>query len=846
MYCNIPFNEYPDYPEETIPVIFPGFEFITKKEHHERHLSIDKKPVYEHRDATHEYSVAHATLTFEKDLERYIAHAHYNRHTQLIQISVKGYELDENKNHIHEWRVYINKTQQDQIRALAFPCQLFLSKIMHAKQTDFVTLYDEYIQLQQQLMEANSSSNHHTKLAVALKMQKIILKINQYDDEKKDGRTRFLINYIDTILQEPLSSTEFSRSSSACDFNVTNAVASSSSTKQDTSKKQLKHKKKPCTPEENLIITRLTELIETMTSTTPFVFNEIYAENWYQVEELTQWIELLGSQQVKTNLIKQINRLPITQDMLTYFKNSLAERDLEKIKILYPIMVKKADLKPIFIDYCNEIHRFKTVTSEKLTPNEIRIANYFYENSLIYQHYTYIVHRQLSDPKDQNLNIGALLRFYINNELNGFKMMMHQGASLIEAQIIMFGTRKHYVFDALQAIIIHYEANTNPERIEFVRELLKYRASIYSFKISSRVATSKEIKKLEGKSSSSAFFNHKLVPKQTSATVENEYDKLSTIRNNLILPLYAYDKHHPELIQELAKYADIEQTVLTLSRIISQPDFITRFIPNVTYSMIGCFENIQQCNAATDTLQSPGIHSSVLFYPAKHAEIKQKEAVQSARYLIESLVEKYAHHKDWRELLKKLNTQAQQLVKCEDSHNDQLMAAQLTYCLMPNPELYDHQIMLQLMAFMSKTAQKKQLSHSDHYYKRALDLLNTLPIEDREKLQKTPIGEYILKKSQTTPSIKKVPATLFTNKTGAVASVEAGARAGAGSEASVEAGAGAEAEAEAGAGASVEAGAGAEAEAGAGASVEAGAGAAAEAGAGASVEAGARAGAHCH
>ncbi|OYV55063.1 MAG: hypothetical protein B7X00_00875, partial [Legionella sp. 21-45-4] len=93
MYVILPNTSSEEPSTELYTSLFPGFVFVAEEGLYTRHLSIDRYSVYARharRTDHHEYSVAHATLTFINHSEQYTIHVHYNRHGQIIQIDAKS------------------------------------------------------------------------------------------------------------------------------------------------------------------------------------------------------------------------------------------------------------------------------------------------------------------------------------------------------------------------------------------------------------------------------------------------------------------------------------------------------------------------------------------------------------------------------------------------------------------------------------------------------------------------------------------------------------------------------------------------------------------------------------
>lgn len=666
--------------------IFPGFDYAPESSH----LSVDKEIINPQVIASNHRCPAHSTLVFRNltTHEHKIAHIHYDISGKVILVVVTHYK---NQNDAiarqNGEQGEVTQTIAQQLQTVASPYLKFLKHMIKAKNEKYMELYKKVESLDVELASAHHSKDHIKELALGQSMEQTLEKLSNYDDEKTDGRLNFLRSRI-ARLTDPKALTN----ESGQDFE-TNEISpsdSSSNPAMVVNRSSVKQSKPVRVSKAHARTAKMQRdvdsLIEKMLAHEPQTETAVlsaanYMDHWQQLDWLAQFE---SSSSLKRHIKARRQALLIPQEMLSYFNACVEQNNFEKVALLYPFVVQFNDLMPFFDTLCVEFF-----LGTKLIPSErLQIIEFMYNNSSIFNTHMAVMHSALAGGEE--MTFGVLLRSYSLNDLERFKLALRTGASVTEMQLVYSQT--NHAFDALKAIILNYEVNDGPQKIEFIRELFKYGASTKNHINYQRDYRTANLENGRVSTLSRPHFFISRSREQRFTLLSHHIQGLAYIEDAFLLYCELFPGKNIELLQELIPYIELDTLLMKLGEQCNQKNILHRLVLGNHGPGIACFENKASCDE--HTVVSTGFGFSIYFYP-----IAENSTFNLLKSLVSILTNKFSGHESWRDTMNELVQSATNAFRNKNYMQsiNYLCVAKIAYCSIANPTSDDYLAMLKLL-----------------------------------------------------------------------------------------------------------------------------------------------------
>ena len=753
---------YVEFPVENalINVLFPGFKLVGQ------HLSVDKHVIHEESPLSKNFSPAHCTLECDNEdaSQRLVAHVYFNRYGQFSHCQAKVYSLARGIKGTEDGHLRVmSDKEKELILDHARPFQELFDKLLNQKAKIFIELYQASFHLDEELSQAIKEQNVPEAIQKADELMELTLKLTRYNDVEKDGRVAWLKHMLTQLKEGDLFRSIDHSSLEARRPERSEGSPSLRSERRDRNGKQ--PSPKPTKHEDSML-----EIIHLVDKIVGFCADNATLGKCQQLIEMSCEFQQLDSailaldvssiEAVGPFIQQQRARLPISNSLVDYFKERVLAGDIDSVSVLYPTLVQRSNM-------------YKVVTSLVLTIQKeadseycerlIKVADFFYEELEIYRSmmvaYNCIFHCHTAAQTGR----GFLYEFFKNNSFLGFSMALRHGVPSDSIQM-MHGTS---LFNALQMLIMSY--NINPD-LRFIQKLIEHGAQMV-LPIKKAIAVSPVLTKQFFKDKSELHLPRMELKENTGSESDLLFLRLSKIDNALSLASDMWSGKHPELIIELAQHVDPEYLILEAARLFDLTMFSTRFIPFAPKLSGRAFMNKAACNESTAALAARAQELTLpdelaccfLFYfsPPREPNPAERMLFTSASYLFTKAMEVLSvlspndslQHIELRRIIK-------HLTECATHHKElkeyrkavpYYRAAQMVYTMMAHPKMHDHQVMLQLFAFMAFAAKKINVAqpHNMLYLEAAnfmMYLSLSLPENELELIQQTPVCAFLMDK----------------------------------------------------------------------------------------------------
>ncbi len=748
--------------------VFLGFELK------QQHLSVDRRIINESSPLSRHFYPSHCTFEYEREHERCVVHAYFNRNGQVNDFQLKTYVVEQgNRGRTEGRQRLLTHHEKCMIRENIPPFQDLLRRLLDKKAETYVELYKKSFQMDTEIAEAICSKHLEQAMRKTAELQALTHKLTQYNDAETDGRTLYLTRLLERLSEAKPSGSD-SLSITRPEDRSSEKPADNVSLGQPEVPQSVIEKKIKQTSQQQLMekINQMGDEVIAFCNDRPEVhlcLNLIEIERSLEsLNDLFLELELndaLNSIEVRDFVCEQRAKLPINKNLRDYFNERVLAGDLESVSFLFPIIAGRVNMGNLSFEL---IQAIQNSSDPQRCAELIKIADFFYEQSECYRAII-VLKSQMIDyyggGKGKTIAIGLLFDLFKKNNILAFEMALRHG---VLPDSLQFMTEKTW-FYALQTM--NYDQNPN---IHFIKTLMKYGAQITFHKNNAQELSYKLVKTIFKQSNVNLPKNIAKEALDDNGHSDNKplIEALSNIQHGLTLARRT--RARAEVQIELAKHESTEVLLLEGSTLVSRQEFNSRFLPKSAGSSNAVFQSKEQCDQFSRTLLTLNAQGYCFLFYIKGALTGENSALFTcANDFLMKAKTSYALLliDEQRRIMSALTEQAKKH-KALKKYPDALYcfnAAQIAYTMMAFPSAFDHQAMLQIFAFkasvkkmmeslsgasnnqamvqmfdiQSEVTNKTSISNSAIPYLDAYHFLINLPPSALKTLEETPIYLFI-------------------------------------------------------------------------------------------------------
>ena len=736
---------YIDLPllSEECETIFLGFNLVRQ------HLSVDRYVINDSSPLSRHFSPSHGTFVYENLSERLILHVYFNRVGQFIDFKLKTHPISltsgasvegvERELTFHEKKL---------AREQAEPCQALLSRLLNHKSTEYIALYQSSFQLDKELSSAYVSKKRRVIISKTEELIALTSKLSRYNDMETDGRTSYLTRMLTTLKEEQTSNPMETHRTVKPDVEPELQLRPIQSDKKKAPPKTIQQN---LTEDIVLLVDEVVHLTDAMPEQSICQQVLTHESQLRQLDDLFLLLELNTTHHENQAFIhEQRNRLPINKNLCDYFNDCVLTGDVESVSILYPTFSQRLNMY-----HLSEMLISVMISKREQSPQLIRVADFFYEQSELYRSFISLKSQMLKFSSEKKIGFGFVFCFFHAVNFDAFSMALRHGVSPDASQLI----KNEKTFNLLQALIIHYSSNPN---IDYIHALFESGAEVDFPTMQSEIASLSMVKKTF-KDSASLFMKHKkinlLSTEDDHDEVHFQYHEASQKKHALTLACSLHAHSHPHLIQTIAYHSSPEMVLLETSLLLNLSAFNSRFIPLGPHLCGKILNSKDACDIYTkEILESTEAYKcSFLFYMKNGITTEADQHLfDSANHLFRIAIDSYSSlpSDEQRQIIRNLSARAMQL-KNSNKYTDAIASyksVQLAYTMMINPRPQDHQVMVYSFAQIASLI-KTHLSSPAQLqaiYIQAAEFLKYLPESEFELMKDLPVVQFIQKKIKAT------------------------------------------------------------------------------------------------